>query len=85
MPLETKQTDYIILVNADGFVKLTSVAYAPSYGPPYAYSVAIKPRACFYSADPVEFRRTQQISADEAQRRFGLLIRANHVHLYEEL
>ena len=85
MPLENKRTDYIVLVNADGFVKLTRLTYNLSDGPPCVYRYVIKPRTCFHSLDPVEFRRTQQISADDAQRRFGLLIRANYVQLYEEL
>ncbi len=82
---EIKQISYVILLNKDGFVKLHKCVYEGDE-PPYAIMHVRRPERIFasYYNEPFNFRKTIQVSADEVQRKYGLLIRAHWTWLYEE-
>ena len=85
---------YAILRNRDGFVLLTRVEYDERAGTPYVVHVPLKPRCVMHSATEVaglnntttniDFLLRGTISADEAQSKYGLLIRAETAVVYEE-
>jgi len=86
MPLEQKQSAYVILQNRDGFVKLKRITYNEIEGPPYSMRMASKPRHIIglENFDVIDFRQIGRITAGKAQDNYGLLIRAEYAILYEE-
>ncbi len=85
---------YAILRNRDGFVYLARIEYDERAGKPYTLCRLLKPRCAMHNATEaagltsttttVHFLLAHTISADEAQRKYGLLIRAETALVYEE-
>lgn len=84
MPIEESESSYAILINKDGFVKLTSVTYPKMYGPSHIITQAVIPRFTGDIIDTTNFRLVDRISADQAQQRYGLLLRARSAITYQE-
>ncbi len=85
MPLEQKQSAYVILQNRDGFVKLKRITYNEIEGPPWIMRIIYRPKYIGQeSPDEAEFRQIGRITAGKAQDNYGLLIRAEYAILYEE-
>lgn len=85
MPIEESEIAYAILVNKDGFVKLTRITYPKMHGPSHIMKHAIKPRFEGDMIDTADFRIVDRISADQAQQRYGLLLRAFSAIIYQEI
>ena len=84
MPIEESQSAHAILINKDEFVKLIRVTYPKIHGPAHFIHQAIKPRFDGDMFDTAKFRLVGRISADQAQQRYGLLIRDHYVIIYQE-
>lgn len=85
MPIEESEFSYAILVNKDDFVKLSRMTYPKTRGPLYVIRQPIKPRFDGDRIDTVDFRLVTAISAEQAQQRYGLLVRAHTVLIYLEI
>lgn len=84
MPIEESESSYAILINKNGFVKLTRVTYLKMYGPSYIMKQAVKSRFDGDMIDTEDFILGDRISADQAQQRYGLLLRAHSAVTYQE-
>lgn len=84
MPIEESESSYAILVNKDGFVKLTRVTYPKMHGPSHIMKHAVRPRFDGDMIDTANFKLVDRISADQAQQRYGLLLRAYSAITYQE-